>query len=249
MPLIANAEFAFDIFKLALCIACSYLALCVYACHVQTSWLLALTARRFAVLALLTLLIVGIKVFEDVIAKESGPIDTALLWFIRQNTPPALNGFFGGVTLSGAGVFLVPATVLLTAVFLILGHRRAALILAGSMVCGWLLTWGLKALIDRNRPDLWSAAWYWGSSFPSGHTLSTAAFATSLALGFEQTWPRSRYTALPLAALWIGLVGLSRLVLGVHWPTDVLAAICLGVFVPLAMSLVIDLHQIRLARS
>lgn len=249
MPLITNAGFAFDVFKLALYIACAYLALAVYARRVHTSWLLALAARRFAVLALLTLLIIGIKVFEDVIAKESGPIDTASLWFIRQNTPPALMGFFSGVTISGAGIFLVPATVLLAAIFLILRQRHAALLLAGSMACAWLLTYGLKALIDRTRPDLWSTAWYWGSSFPSGHTLSTAAFATSLALGLAKAWPRSRYAALPVAALWIGLVGLSRLVLGVHWPTDVLAAICLGVSMPLAISLAIDLHQHRLAGS
>ena len=63
MPLITNAGFIFDVFKLALYIACAYLALAVYARRVHTSWLLALAARRFAVLALLTLLIIGIKVF------------------------------------------------------------------------------------------------------------------------------------------------------------------------------------------
>lgn len=249
MRLIANADFVFDVFKLALYVACAYLAVTVYARRVKASWLPALAARRFVILALLTLFIVGIKVFEDVLAKESGPIDTALLWFIRQNTPPALIKFFGGVTLSGAGIFLGPATVLMAAVFLLLRQRHAALLLTGSMTCAWLLTYGLKTLIDRNRPDLWSTAWYWGASFPSGHTLSTAAFATSLALGLEQARPGSCYATLPVAALWIGLVGLSRLVLGVHWPTDVLAAICLGVFLPLAISLTIDLHQHRFAGS
>ncbi len=46
-----------------------------------------------AVLGLLTLLIVGMKVFEDVITKESGPFDTAVLWFIRQHIPSTLTGF------------------------------------------------------------------------------------------------------------------------------------------------------------
>ena len=250
---IASSAFILDSVKLALYVSCAYLALSAYARHAQTPWLLALASRRLAVLALLTLLVVGTKVFEDVIAKESGPIDTAILWFIRDNMPPALVGFFTVVTLSGAGKFLAPATLVLSGWFFVTRHRREAVLLAASMVSAWLVTYTLKTLVDRARPELWSTAWYWGSSFPSGHTLSTAAFATALTLGTARIWPRSRYAALPLAVLWISLVGLSRLVLGVHWPSDVLAAVCLGVFIPLAISLaismILDLHQHRLANS
>ena len=42
--------------------------------------------------------------------------------------------------------------------------------------------YGLKAIVGRARPALWGSQWYWGSSFPSGNTLSTAAFATAAAL-------------------------------------------------------------------
>jgi undecaprenyl-diphosphatase len=247
--LIASIELTFDVFKLSLYIVCSYLALDFYAHRVQTKWLLKLTARRFVVLSLMTLLIIGIKVFEDVIAKESGPVDTAVLWFIRQNIPLALTGFFSLVTLTGAGIFLVPATVVLTVGFLTFKHRHEALLLASSMACAALLTYFIKALVNRSRPELWSTQWYSGSSFPSGHTLSTAAFATALALGVTRICPRLRYAAAPLAALWIGLMAVSRLVLGVHWPTDVLAAICLGVFVPLAIGTALDLYQQGLASS
>jgi undecaprenyl-diphosphatase len=80
------------------------------------------------------------------------------------------------------------------------------------------------------------------SSFPSGHALSTSAFATALTLIATRIWPPSRRIALPLAVLWIGLMGLSRLVLGVHWPADVLAAVCLGLFIPLAISLFLFPH-------
>ena len=239
MNLIVNREFIIDLFKLVLFIACAYTALAVYAQHVKTGWVQHVASKRVAVLMLLTLMVVAIKVFEDVIAKESGPIDIALLWLVRQIIPPAVASFFAVITLSGAAMFLVPATAVLSIGFLLTRHWRQAVLLAASMACGWALTYIVKALVARSRPELWSATWYWGSSFPSGHTLSTAAFATALVIGTAQIWPKSRFISLPLAVLWIGLMGLSRLVLGVHWPTDVLAAVCVGVFIPLAISLVV----------
>ena len=239
MTLIASREFIIDLFKLALYIGCAYTALVVYARHVRTGWLQHVATKRVAVLTLLTLMVVAIKVFEDVIAKESGPIDIALLWLVRQIIPPAVASFFAVITLSGAAIFLVPATAVLSIVFFLTQHQRQAVLLLTSMACGWGLTYLVKALVGRSRPELWSATWYWGSSFPSGHTLSTAAFATALVIGTAQIWPKSRFISLPLAVVWIGLMGLSRLVLGVHWPTDVLAAVCVGVFIPLAISLLV----------
>lgn len=249
MNLIVSSVFFFDVAKLMVYIACGYLAFSTYARHTQTSWLLALANKRFATLTLFTLLVVGIKVFEDVLAKESGSVDTTILWFIRQNTPPALLGFYAFITQTGAGLFLAPLTAVLSSLFFLTQHRREAVLLAASMLSAWALTYTLKALVDRARPELWSTEWYWGASFPSGHTLSTAAFATALTLGAARIWPRSRNAALPLAAVWIGLVGLSRLALGVHWPTDVLAAICLGIFIPLATNMALDLFQYRTTRN
>ena len=237
MNLIVIGGAVFDIFKLTLYIVCAYLALGTYARYAKTPWLLVLADRRLAVLTLLTLLVIGIKVFEDVLSKESGPVDTAALWLIKQNISPALIGFFSAVTWSGAAIFLVPATVVLCGLLLLTRHPREAVLLAATMASGWALTYAIKMVVDRARPELWSTAWYWGSSFPSGHTLSTAAFATALTLIATRLWPLSRRVALPLAVLWISLMGLSRLVLGVHWPTDVLAAVCLGLFIPLAINL------------
>lgn len=238
----------FDILKLTLYIACAYLAIGAYARHAKTPWL-QVAGRRFTVLSLLTLLVVGVKVFEDVLSKESGPIDTAALWLIKQYASPAWLGFFSAVTWSGAAILLVPATVLLSALLFLAQHPRETILLAASMASGWALTYTLKAMIDRTRPELWSTTWYWGSSFPSGHTLSTAAFATALTLIAARIWPSSRRIALPLAVLWISLMGMSRLVLGVHWPTDVLAAICVGVFIPLAINMTLDLYQTRPATN
>lgn len=200
---------------------------------------------------LLALLLIGSAIFDDVIAQPSGAFDTTVLWFIRRNIPAAWSGFFSAVTATGSGTFLVTVTVLLTALLLRLRYRREALLLALSLPSAGLLTYAIKALVNRARPDLWGAAWYSSSSFPSGHTLCTTAVATALVLCAARVGPRpaSSNAAAALAVVWAGLVGLSRLVLGAHWPTDVLAAAVVGVFIPLAICTLLDgFRERQLAR-
>ena len=232
-----------DLAKLSLFTFCAYALLGVYARRCRPQWTEQLSQRRLAVLGLLTLAVAGIKLIEDVVAKESGPVDEAILWFVRQQVPAALNGFFEVVTLGGSARVLVPLTLVASTVLWLARRRFEALLMSASLLTATLVVWGMKAIVGRARPALWDAQWYWGSSFPSGHTLSTAAFATAAALCVARIWPRAGSLAMALALLWTGLVAVSRLVLGVHWPSDVLAATCLGVFIPLLISVGNDLSR------
>jgi hypothetical protein len=115
-----------------------------------------------------------------------------------------------------------------------------ALLLTVSVLSGAIIVYVLKAVVGRARPDLWDTEWYWGSSFPSGHTLVVAALATATVISVHRIWPGSRKFAVLIAFVWAFSVGFSRLVLGVHWPTDVLAAVCIGMFLPLAIGIVLE---------
>ncbi len=233
---------AADIAKLSLFIVCAYVLLGAYARRRRPQWTEHLTKRRLAVLWILTLGVGGIKLIEDVVAKESGPVDQAMLWFVRDHVPAALNGFFALVTLSGSAAFLVPVAVAAAIALLVARRHFEAFLVGASVTTATLVIWGMKAIVGRVRPALWDSQWYWGSSFPSGHTLSTAALSTAAALCVARIWPRAGNVAMPLAVLWTGLVAISRLVLGVHWPSDVLVAMCLGFFIPLMISVANDLR-------
>ena len=237
MPLAIAADLA----RLGLFIACAYLLLNAYARRRRPQWTEHLTRRRLAVLGILTLAVAGIKLIEDVVAKESGPVDEAILWLIRDRVPAALHACFAAITLSGSARFLLPVAVVATVALLVARRRFEALLVGASMLTATLVVWALKAVVGRARPALWETQWYWGSSFPSGHTLSTAAFSTAAALCVARIWPRAGTLAMALAVLWAGGVAVSRLVLGVHWPSDVLAALCLGAFIPLLISVASDL--------
>lgn len=236
-------EFVLDLAKMSLFVICAYAVLNAYARRRKPDWTAYLTQRRLAVLGILTLVVTAIKVIEDVVAQESGPVDEAILWFVRGHLPAALGPFTAAVTRSGSAAVLIPIAVAGSIALLIARRRFEAALLAGSTIAATLLVYVLKMIVGRSRPALWETQWYWGTSFPSGHTLGTAALSTAAALCLARLWPKFGNVAMAAAMLWTGLVALSRLALGVHWPSDVLAALCLGIFIPLAVSVAYDARR------
>jgi undecaprenyl-diphosphatase len=228
-----------DMAKLALTIAFLFLAVQFYLKHRQSSWSDYFARRRIIVLLAIVLTVLGLKVFEDVLGKESAPIDEAVLRFIHEHLPAALAGFFELITQTGSFRFLFPAAATVTIVLLLFRKRFEALLVAASTAGGGILIYLIKVAVDRARPSLWETKEYWGTSFPSGHTLDTAAFATAIALVASRIWPGSHHAFAAVATVWVLLVAFSRLALGVHWPTDVLAAVCLGALIPLLIVLIV----------
>jgi undecaprenyl-diphosphatase len=104
---------------------------------------------------------------------------------------------------------------------------RIAIVLTGAIA----LNTGLKALIARPRPDLFEpATQVFTNSFPSAHAMVSAALVTILArdlIAVQDQPGIARFIAAIAVALVI-LIGLSRIHLGVHWPSDVLAGWALG---------------------
>lgn len=103
---------------------------------------------------------------------------------------------------------------------------HAALFVAVAVAGGMLLSSGLKEAIDRPRPDLVPHGQHvYTKSFPSGHSMLSAVTYLTLGalLARLQTRRRLKLYLLGVAVLLTLAIGVSRVYLGVHWPTDVLA--------------------------
>ncbi len=130
---------------------------------------------------------------------------------------------------------------------LLLGKRALALLMAAAVLGGVTISTLLKVAFDRPRPDVEGAAQVFTASFPSGHAmLSAVTFLTLGALLARTNGDhRIRVYFMSLAVLLTVLVGLSRIYLGVHYPSDVLAGWCLGT----AWALLCWTVALRLQRS
>ena len=142
--------------------------------------------------------------------------------------------FLGGTVLVLIGVAFVLAAGLSRRI-------RLALIIAVVLIAAALFTELVKDFVARPRPTMDPLVPASGYSFPSGHTLNSTATYGLIAV---VAWRSRLSLAVRRAAVVVGvvvpiLVGLSRIALGVHWPTDVLGGWLAGVaFVALAATLI-----------
>lgn len=123
----------------------------------------------------------------------------------------------------GSWRFLVPFN-LLFAFFFRKKKPFALLIPLGTLSC-WVLNHLIKELIQRQRPPIAALAIENSFSFPSGHAMVSSCFILLLFIFIKKTWDKD---FLVPAAIYIGLMALSRLYLGVHYPSDVLVGSALG---------------------
>jgi undecaprenyl-diphosphatase len=156
--------------------------------------------------------------------------DLALVRSAAGDRTPFLTALAHGVSWLGRSAVLVPAAI---AIALVAARRRRPLpglaVIAG--VLGAIVIQNVdKALVGRPRPPVHQLEAVSGTSFPSGHAAEAAAFflvvAVMLVRGARARWMRLLVAG--TAIVLIAAVALSRVYLGVHYPTDVAAGLLLG---------------------
>ena len=183
-------------------------------------------------------LLAFVSIADEVIEGEAFGFDERLLLALRAPGDPAdplgpgwVEEAARDITALGSMVVLVLVTLAAIGFLLIVGRRHAAAVVAVATVGGTLLSTALKELFGRPRPELVPHAMEtFTASFPSGHAMLSAVTWLTLGALLARFQPRRRVKAyiLSLAVLLTLLVGTSRVYLGVHWPSDVLAGWSLG---------------------
>jgi undecaprenyl-diphosphatase len=174
-----------------------------------------------------------------IVSGHSFSLDDRLIMLFRDPAAPSvplgaawLREAVRDMTALGSfvGLFFMAATAALA--LWICGYRHLAIGLVVSLVTAFLASTVLKIAIARERPDVVAhAALTFTASFPSGHAFLSAATLFTIAgfVGLASRRPDIARFCIVMAAIVVGLVGLSRIYLGVHWPSDVLGGWCLGI--------------------
>jgi len=161
-------------------------------------------------------------------------VDFSILRWIQSNRIVSLDGLLR--LFSAATTFISIGLILLTSVLSRFSRKGLKNMFQVALVLflAALITYSVKSLVNRTRPfneyhAIEKLGKGGGASFPSGHTLEAFVIATTMALLY-----RKKKVQVP-AFCWAVLVAYSRLALGVHYPSDVLGGMLIGILLAIVM--------------
>jgi len=182
-------------------------------------------------------ILLALKLTSEVVEGDTLAFDRFILLQLRSATDGPglvmdwLRRFMLDVTTLGNNGTLFMIVVLAVGYLLVIGKGRLGSVLGLATVLGVAASMLLKLVVDRPRPEIVDHLVSVGtSSFPSGHAMNSAVVYLTMAamLARTQRLRRARIYVLAVGSLLTFLIGVSRIYLGVHWPTDVLVGWSFG---------------------
>jgi len=190
-----------------------------------------------AFMALALAAFIGLKIGSEVIEGETRAFDSALLSGLRDLTGGSggfdnwLRGAMLDLTALGDNNILTLMVLLATGYLIVSRRRSLAVMLLLAISTGIAASFGLKLFFARARPDIVEhLVTVKTASFPSGHAMNAAIVYLTLGalLARAERQRSARLYLVGVALTLTFLIGVSRIYLGVHWPTDVLAGWIFG---------------------
>ncbi|MDU0461650.1 phosphatase PAP2 family protein [Staphylococcus ureilyticus] len=200
--------------------------------------------KRISLLIIFTLIFGIIASFHE--SRLGKWIDNEVYEFIYSSESFITTTFFLGVTKIGEVWAMVCLSLLLIAYLMLKKLNIEALFFAIAMSLSSTLNPLLKNVFDRERPTLLRLIDISGFSFPSGHAMgSTAFFGSTIYIANRVMKGKTKGIMIGLSALFIILISSSRVYLGVHYPTDIIAGIIGGAFCVVLSTLILR-HKLKI---
>ena len=168
------------------------------------------------------------------------PLDSIIINFIQGLENPALTSIYLNVTNIADMKQSAAITVIIVIILFVNRFRREVLFLTFTMgTCGIVMAF-IKIIFNRPRPNIHRLVELNSLSFPSGHTTSATILYLTLALIFMKLSKKgnNNYFPILIAIMGILFIAISRVYLGVHYPTDTMAGMCLGSVIVLTYNLI-----------
>ena len=163
---------------------------------------------------------------EEVLEAGTMRFDSSVRAAVHQYASPARTPFMRGITVLGSMEVLLLVVLIVLSFLLVRGKLYEAIVLAVTLAGGLILNMVLKLSFHRARPDpFFNLTTPTSYAFPSGHALLALCCYGVIARIWSDSLrsARRRWMVWVAAVFLIGLIGLSRIYLGVHYPSDVLA--------------------------
>lgn len=183
--------------------------------------------KILSIVALSIFIILGLMVRNS---SEGILFDVALLEYIHSYTNPLVLNIMKFISFIGSGYFLVPVLTLAILYTLIKKKYYITKLLLVSSLGSWVLNYILKFLINRTRPLDFFLVQQGGLSYPSGHSMVSMSMYLTFAylICREEYFNDKKKIVYAVAIVDVLLMGISRMYLGVHWPTDIIGGFIMG---------------------
>ena len=171
--------------------------------------------------------LIFIKLAQEVLERKPILVDMQIIDVIQSGSAAWLTNTAKLLTHGGDSLTIALATALLVCGLLYYSRRRDALAVLFAVGGAGVINYILKLFFQRARPDAITALVHENSfSFPSGHAMGSSALAFALIIMLWRT--KWRWFAVVIGALCIPLIGFTRVYLGAHYPSDIIAGWCVS---------------------
>lgn len=181
---------------------------------------------------ILNLFLLSIFLYLGFLVRNSSEgvlFDVSVLNFIHNSSNPVMLSIMKFISFIGSETFLFPTIGIIIIYTFIKKKYFITKILLANTLGSWILNYILKWVFQRTRPFDYALVTQGGLSYPSGHSMVTMsmylAIAYLLSRNKDKIKKRNIYI---MASVFIILMGVSRMYLGVHWPTDIIGGYIMG---------------------